>query len=143
MTTSSRAGEAFYVRRAANGAPAVADLLGPAMVAAIRLIVEEMLEEAKDASPAPAELMTPPEASRALGGRPSAETIVAWVKAGRLPTRATNTGANPKCMKYLVSLGEVRAAMQSALAKEHESVPAPTSIEAARMRARAAAGKKG
>jgi hypothetical protein len=108
------------------------DILGPAMAEAIRAIVREELEAARDAGPAAVELLSPGEASERLGGRPSADTIVAWVKAGRLPLRTNNTAAAPRRINYLVRLEEVRQATAPATAE----APAdkPTSIEDARAR---------
>ncbi len=115
------------------------ELLGPALLEAVRQVVRAELEAARDAAPETVDLLTPPEASEKLGGRPSAETIVAWVKAGRLPMRTTNVADNPKRMRYLVRLDEVRAAMMPTAPKPPE--PKPTSIEAARVRAREKASK--
>jgi hypothetical protein len=115
------------------------EILGPTLLEAIRQVVRAEIEAHRDAAPQTVELMSPPEASEALGGRPSAETIVAWVKAGRLPVRTTNIADNPKRMKYLVRLEEVRTAMMPPAVKE--SAPEVSNIDAARARARAAAAK--
>lgn len=108
------------------------EMLGPALADAIRALVREELEAARDAGPAPVELLSPGEASARVGGRPSAETIVAWVKAGRLPLRTNNTANAPKRINYLVRLEEIRAAMTPASAEVIEDKP--TSIEDARAR---------
>ncbi|MEI6226708.1 MAG: hypothetical protein WCS72_18345 [Deltaproteobacteria bacterium] len=115
-----------------------AEMLGPAMVEAIRAIVREEQGRAGQVEAAP-ELLTPPQASEALGGRPSADTIAAWVRSGRLPRRVNNVGANPRRPNYLVDLDEVRAALK-APAGEAES---PPSLEEARARARAKIASRG
>ena len=115
-------------------APRPLNILGPALVEAIRQVVREELEAIRDAGPGPVELLTPAEASAALGGRPSASTIVAWVKAGRLPLRTNNVSDNPKRPNFLVVLDDVRAAMNPTGGREPE--PKPTAIDEARARAR-------
>ncbi len=110
------------------------DILGPALAEAIRQVVREELEAIRDAGPGPVELLTPAEASAKLGGRPSASTIVAWVKAGRLPLRTNNVSDNPKRPNYLVALDDVRAAMNPN--EGQEATPMPSTIDEARARAR-------
>ena len=109
------------------------DLLGPAMVEAIRAIVREEQARGAGQGEATPELLTPRQASEAIGGRPSADTIAAWVRSGRLPRRVNNLGRNPRRPNYLVRLDEVRAAME-APAGAGES---PPSLDEARARARA------
>ena len=115
-------------------APKPLDILGPALVEAIRLVVREELEAIRDGGLRPVELLTPAEASAELGGRPSASTIVAWVKAGRLPLRTNNVSVNPKRPNFLVVLDDVRAAMNPSGGQEPES--RPSAIDEARARAR-------
>jgi hypothetical protein len=116
-----------------------ADVLGAAMLEAVRQVVRAEMEAARKPDPMNEEFFSPPEASARLGGRPSAETIIGWVKAGRIQLRSNNIAANPKRMKYLVRLEDVRAAMTPQPAREPE--PLPTPIEAARQRAREKAAK--
>lgn len=52
-------------------APKPLDILGPALVEAIRQVVREELEAIRDAGPGPVELLTPAEASAALGVGPA------------------------------------------------------------------------
>jgi len=115
-------------------APNPADILGPVIMDAIRQVVREELEAIRDAGPAPEELLTPSEASAKLGGRPSAATLVAWVKAGRLPLRTNNVKDNPKRLNYLVALCDVRAALDPEGAPQ--PTPPPSTIDEARARAR-------
>src|SRR5512135_2418781 len=87
------------------------ELLGPALLEAIRQVVREELLASQESESGPVDLLTPGEASGVLGGRPSAETIVGWVKRGRLPTRTNNVEPNPKRPNYLVSLEEIRGVL--------------------------------
>lgn len=115
------------------------NLLGPAMVEAIRAIVREEHSRVADQGRVEPELLTPRQASERLGGKPSADTIAGWAKAGRLPRRVNNLGANPRRPNYLVRLEEVRAAME-APAGEGAS---PLSLDDARAKGAAVARRYG
>ena len=114
------------------------DVLGPALLAAVREVFRLELAAVKDQAETAPELLSPRQASEHLGGRPSADTISAWVRTGRLPRRVNNLGKNPRRPNYLVRLDEVRAVME-APAGEGES---PPSLDEARARARTKAATR-
>jgi hypothetical protein len=132
-------------RDRAGGAPeggmSPADVFTPMQLQAIEQLVEQKLQArgaAVATSPAPPELISPEEASRRLGGRPSADTIRGLIHRGLIPKRLVGEGKER--MSYLVTIDEVLAALV-ATGKPALAPGAPVDLEAARARARERAGK--
>ncbi len=120
-----------------------ADLLGPALADAIRRLVREELQ-ARPADPAVAlpELLSPEAAARRFKGRPSADTIRSLIHRGRIPKRLAGDAQDPKRPSYLVTVEEVLAALEAS-GKPAPPAAEPADLEAARIRARQRAGKRG
>ncbi len=110
------------------------ELLQAAIEAIVDRKVAEKVESAlaarggAPAREAAAPLLTPTEASRRLGGRPSAQAIAEMVKSGRLPHRLNNLRPNPRRPNYLVRLEEVEAALEAR--GELAKPPAPVDLRA-------------
>jgi hypothetical protein len=117
-----------------------ADVFTQMQLQAIEQLVEQRLQArgaAAASSPAPPKLMSPEDAARLLGGRPSADTIRALIHRGRIPRRLAGDDPKPSRPSYLVTIDEVLAA----LVATGKPAPAPVDLEAARARARERAGK--
>lgn len=118
-------------------------VLGPALAAAIRQLVREELAARTTvlASPQRArpELISPEEAARRFGGRPSADTIRSLIHRGRIQRRVASDG-DAKRASYLVTTEEVLAALEAS-GKPVPTTAEPVDLEAARARARERAGK--
>ena len=110
-------------------------VLGPTLAEAVReLVRQELQARATAAAPAPAapELISPEEAARRLGGRPSADTIRGLIHRELFPRRPAGK-AHPKRPSYLVTVDEVLVALEAG----GKPAPAPEAVDLEAVRARA------
>ncbi len=119
-------------------------VLGPALAAAVRELIDQALR-ARAAAPeaaAPARRpVTVPTAAKATGI--SGETIRELIHAGRIPERLAGANPNPKRPTYLVFVEEVLAALERPANAAAATGPAPVDFGAKAAQLRARAEKRG
>lgn len=111
------------------------EVFTPLQLDAIRQLFREEMQgrAAGPALPGAPELLSPEEASRRLGGHPSADTIRSFIHRGLAPRRLAGGGkVRPS---YLLTIAEVLAALEANGKPVPASAP-PVDLEAVRARAR-------